>query len=70
VPEESTFIVRVRVEPGDDAHASQWRGSIEHVQSRQKAWFRGLDRIAPFIQPYVDALVDDSGTARPAPGEP
>ena len=37
----AVFIVRVWCERGDgDAAVTEWRGSVEHIQSGQRAFFR------------------------------
>lgn len=50
----ASFIVRIWRELGDGITASQeWRGSIEHVQSGRKAYFRELQAIAEFMQRHL-----------------
>ena len=56
--EESTsFIVRIWCEGAEDeTGGSQWRGSIEQVQSNEKSYFRDLRFIQVFMKPYIEAL--------------
>jgi hypothetical protein len=47
----ASFIVRIWRELGESAPGSQeWRGSIEHVQSGKKVFFRELKAIAEFME--------------------
>lgn len=53
----ASFIVRIWREQGDYGSGSrEWRGSIEHVGSGQKAFFRDLAAIVAFMSPHLDAL--------------
>lgn len=56
----ASFIVRVWRETGEADRASQeWRGSIEHVQSGQRMFFRELMAIAKFMQgPLAEIGID------------
>ncbi|MBK6005007.1 hypothetical protein JJB11_02780 [Ramlibacter ginsenosidimutans] len=52
------FIVRVWCEPNRARTPPfEWRGSIEHVESGRRAYFRDAAAIAAFIQPYIDQLL-------------
>ena len=53
----ASFIVRVWRERGEGpAVCQEWRGSIEHVQSGQRSFFRDLSAIASFMQPHLEHL--------------
>jgi hypothetical protein len=53
----ASFIVRVWRELGEGRQESQeWRGSIEHVQTGQRVFFRSLRSIATFMQPHLERL--------------
>lgn len=56
----ASFIVRVWRETGEGGKASQeWRGSIEHVQSGKRMFFRELRYIAEFMQgPLAEIGID------------
>ena len=50
----AVFIVRVWCERGDGESSptpliSEWRGSVEHIQSGQRAFFRHLDAVCEFM---------------------
>lgn len=48
------FIVRVWVEPRDDATAApQWRGVIEHTPTRERRYFTDLNVVADFIEQHL-----------------
>lgn len=54
----ASFIVRIWRELGDELGAGttasqEWRGSIEHVQSGRKVYFRELKAIAEFMQRHL-----------------
>jgi hypothetical protein len=58
----ASFIVRIWREQGDYGGGSrEWRGSIEHVGSGQKSFFRDLNAIAAFMNPYLESLGIDLG---------
>lgn len=53
----ASFIVRIWRERGDGQAVSQeWRGSIEHVQSGKRSFFRDLGAIARFMRPHLEQL--------------
>ena len=53
----ASFIVRIWRERGEGETVSQeWRGSIEHVQSGRRSFFRDLRAIANFMQPQLEQL--------------
>ncbi len=57
----AVFIVRVWCERGDgDSAASEWRGSIEHVQSGQRAFFRHLEATVEFMKPHLENIGIDA----------
>jgi len=60
----AVFIVRVWCERGDESPASpvvsEWRGSVEHVQSGQRAFFRHLDAVCEFMKPHLERIGIDA----------
>jgi hypothetical protein len=53
----ASFIVRVWREQGESTVLCQeWRGSIEHVQSGHRSFFRDLRSIVDFMQPHLEHL--------------
>jgi len=57
----ASFIVRIWREPGElDAAGSEWRGSIEHVGTGQRQFFRELDVILRFLRPHIGAIGGDA----------
>lgn len=57
----AAFIVRVWRERGDgDAAVVEWRGSVEHVQSGQRAFFRNLDAVLEFVRPHLEGIGIDA----------
>lgn len=55
------FIVRIWVEPHSVAlpnhsDGNEWRGFVEHVQSRERRYVRDLDAVTAFIRPYLELL--------------
>lgn len=57
----ASFIVRIWHEPGGaDAGDGEWRGSIEHVGSGQRRFFRELDVILQFLRPHMEAIGIDA----------
>ena len=45
------FIVRIWHEPLDDEGVqTTWRGSVEHVGSAQRTYFRAIEELVRFIQ--------------------
>ncbi|WP_397573156.1 hypothetical protein [Silanimonas sp.] len=57
----AAFIVRIWCESRESPGAEVWRGSIEHVGSGQRAYFRELDAVTRFLQPHIEALGVDPG---------
>src|SRR5690242_16481882 len=50
----AVFIVRVWCERGDgDSAICEWRGSVEHVQSGERAFFRNLEAMCDFMKPHL-----------------
>ncbi|MDQ3287066.1 MAG: hypothetical protein M3Q42_02185 [Pseudomonadota bacterium] len=80
----AVFIVRIWCERGDaEAAVPEWRGSVEHVESGQRTFFRNLEAVAEFMKLHlrgigVDAqqrfweristVIDDPGDAALPPG--
>lgn len=58
----ASFIVRIWRESNDfGGGSSEWRGSIEHVGSGQRAFFRDLNAIALFMNPVLESIGVDLG---------
>lgn len=50
----AVFIVRIWCERGDaDATMPEWRGSVEHVESGQRVFFRNLEAVVDFMKPHL-----------------
>ena len=50
----AVFIVRVWCERGDgDSSVLEWRGSVEHVESGERAFFRNLEAMCEFMKPHL-----------------
>jgi hypothetical protein len=59
----AAFIVRIWRENGEPPGATgDWRGSIEHVMSGRRAFFRDLGAIANFMKPHLDDLGIDTAS--------
>lgn len=57
----AVFIVRVWCERGDgDSAISEWRGSVEHVESGQRVFFRNLDAVCEFMKPHLESIGIDA----------
>ena len=57
----AVFIVRVWCERGDgDAVGTEWRGSVEHIQSGQRAFFRNLEAVLDFVRPHLEGIGIDA----------
>jgi hypothetical protein len=57
----AVFIVRVWCERGDgDATVTEWRGSVEHIQSGQRAFFRNLEAVLDFVRPHLEGIGIDA----------
>ena len=57
----AVFIVRVWCERGDgEAAVTEWRGSVEHIQSGQRAFFRNLDAVLEFVRPHLEGIGIDA----------
>jgi hypothetical protein len=61
----AVFIVRVWCERGDAESStnpmlSEWRGSVEHVQSGQRIFFRHLDAVCEFMKPHLEGIGIDA----------
>jgi hypothetical protein len=57
------FIVRVWLERREIEDASAvWRGMIEHVPSRERRHFKGLDEMVDFVAPYLERMGVRFGT--------
>lgn len=59
----ASFIVRIWRELGEAPGAlGDWRGSIEHVPSGHRAYFRDLGAIVPFMKPHLTELGIDAAS--------
>ncbi len=57
----AAFIVRIWCERGDASSlAPEWRGSVEHVQTGQRAFFRHLDAVLDFMKPHLETMGIDA----------
>jgi hypothetical protein len=57
----AAFIVRVWCEGNElGSVSSEWRGSIEHVPSGRRSFFRDLSSIGQFMKPYLEQLGIDT----------
>jgi hypothetical protein len=51
------FVVRMWWEPDGGDMVGEWRGSIEHVNSRTKRYFRDMEKLAVFIEDHLTPTV-------------
>ena len=57
----AVFIVRIWCERGDGPSlAPEWRGSVEHVQTGARAFFRHLDVVLDFMKPHLEGIGIDA----------
>lgn len=57
----ASFIVRIWCESdGSGNFSGEWRGSIEHVVSGQRSFFRDLEAIGQFMKPYLEQFGIDT----------
>ena len=57
----AAFIVRIWCERGDATSvAPEWRGSVEHVQTGQRMFFRHLDAVLDFMKPHLEGIGIDA----------
>jgi hypothetical protein len=57
----ASFIVRIwREMGGGDSASQEWRGSIEHVQSGRRTFFRDLRAITEFMQSHLAEIGIDT----------
>jgi ketosteroid isomerase-like protein len=57
----AVFIVRVWCELGDaDSAVTEWRGSVEHMQSGQRVFFRHLESVLEFMKPHLKNIGIDA----------
>jgi hypothetical protein len=76
----AAFVVRIWREQGELPSSSpEWRGSVEHVESGQKAFFRNFATMVEFMKPYLEnfgvdpsqrfwELLESWGSLTPEPG--
>ena len=64
-PSSHSFIVKVWAEEFIPAcNQTFWRGHVTHVGSGERRYLQSLDKVAEFIEPYLQAL--NSGCAEPS----
>lgn len=57
----AVFIVRIWCERGDGPSlAPEWRGSVEHVQTGARVFFRHLDVVLEFMKPHLEGIGIDA----------
>jgi hypothetical protein len=57
----AVFIVRVWCERGDgDSAIAEWRGSVEHIATGQRAFFRNLESVIEFMKPHLESIGIDA----------
>ncbi len=57
----AVFIVRIWCEHGDDPDRTpEWRGSVEHVESGQRTYFRHLEAMLEFMKPHLAEIGIDA----------
>jgi hypothetical protein len=57
----AAFIVRIWCERGDeDAAHVEWRGSVEHVQTGERTFFRHLETVVEFMKPRLVGIGIDA----------
>lgn len=57
----AVFIVRVWCERGDgDSAIAEWRGSVEHIQTGARAFFRNLEAVIDFMKPHLETIGIDA----------
>lgn len=82
----AVFIVRIWCEQGDaDSAMPEWRGSVEHVESGQRVFFRNLEAVLDFMRPHlhgigidaqqrfwerISTVIDDTGNSPPQASDP
>ncbi|MFQ6057382.1 MAG: hypothetical protein ACE5MB_00680 [Anaerolineae bacterium] len=58
----ASFFIRFWQEPREKrGETPEWRGSIEHVQSRKKRYFRDIKTLIAFIQEVMGSADSSSG---------
>lgn len=57
----AVFIVRVWCERGDgDSAIVEWRGSVEHIETGARAFFRNLEAVIDFMKPHLETIGIDA----------
>lgn len=57
----AVFIVRVWCERGDgDSAIAEWRGSVEHIETGHRAFFRNLEAVIEFMKPHLESIGIDA----------
>ena len=62
LPNHHLFVVRMWWEAGDGGAAGEWRGSVEHVPSGEKRYFRDCNALPTFITARL-AVKDENESA-------
>ena len=58
-----SFIVRIWHEPRELKGAvPEWRGVIEHISSGKRRYFRHINEVTNFMEPYLNKIEFKSGT--------
>ncbi|WP_035051723.1 hypothetical protein [Andreprevotia chitinilytica] len=53
----AVFIVRIWCEEREIENAAgEWRGVVEHVRSNQRMFFRTLEGMSAFMQPFLEEV--------------
>ncbi len=55
---EHAFLVRTWCETGSAGSRAEWRGSVEHLATKQRRYFRDLSELTAFI--LTHQLIDRS----------
>jgi hypothetical protein len=58
-PPTATFIVRLWLADGNETKRT-WRGQVEHIQSGEKEYVRGMAQVTSFIEKHF--AEEGSGT--------
>jgi hypothetical protein len=53
----NSFIVTIRSLPGKVGSRQEWRGAVEHAQSRERIYFVHLSRLNEFIVAHSDIVL-------------
>ena len=57
----AVFIVRIWCETGESpGAATEWRGSVEHVQTGARTFFRHLEDLLDVLRPHLEGIGIDA----------